>query len=193
MPLHERDLDPDPFQQFATWYAAAQVAYPDAMALATATPDGRPSARMVLLKGHGPAGFVFYTDTESRKGRELAANPHAALLFHWDERQVRIEGRVETVTAAAADDYWRTRPLGSRLSAVASRQSQSVPNRRWLEEEVARVRGEHGDDPARPARWGGYRLVADVLEFWQHGEDRLHDRFRYERVGDAWRRQRLSP
>jgi pyridoxamine 5'-phosphate oxidase len=181
------DLDPDPLRQFAAWYTGD-----DAVALATATPDGAPSARMVLLKGFDDHGFAFYTGYESRKGRELEANPRAALLFYFAEpgRQVRVEGTVARVSADESDAYWATRPLGSRLSAAASEQSAPVAGREELERRVA----ELGDEPPpRPERWGGYRLTPDAYEFWQHRDDRLHDRFRYEREGESWRIERLQP
>src|SRR5262245_32068447 len=162
------------------------------MTLATATPDGRPSARMVLLKGADERGFAFYTNRESRKGRELAANARAALVLYWQElgRQVRVEGRVEVVGGEESAAYWATRPRGSRLSAAGSPQSDVVPSRAWLEERVAEVAGT---DPPLPPHWGGYRVVPDVVELWQHRDDRLHDRVRYTREGDGWRRERLAP
>ena len=184
--MHRDELDPDPLRQFAAWYEGN-----DAVALATATPDGVPSARMVLLKGFDPSGFVFYTGYESRKGRELDANPRAALLFHWDGpgRQVRIEGPVARVSAEESDAYWASRPLGSRQSAAVSEQSTPIASREELEVRVAGLR----DEPARPARWGGYRLTPEAYEFWQHRDDRLHDRFRYERASAGWRMERLQP
>ena len=185
--MRRADLDPDPLRQFERWFEH------DRVALATATPDGRPSVRMVLLKGFDRNGFVFYTSYESRKGRELEANPYSALLFHWNGRQVRIEGRVERVSAADADAYWRTRPIGSRLSAAASAQSEPIAAREELEAAVERVRHELGDDPPRPARWGGYRLVPDRFEFWEHRDDRLHDRFLYEPTDGGWTTVRLQP
>jgi pyridoxamine 5'-phosphate oxidase len=192
--LRRRDLASDPLRQFAVWFEDARAAggrLPEAAALATATPDGAPSARMVLLKGFDEDGFVFYSGYESRKGRELAANPRAALLFYWDAfgRQVRIEGPVTRVEAGESDAYWATRPLRSRLSAAASEQSAPAADRAELERRVAALSGE----PPRPERWGGYRLAPEAYEFWLHRDDRLHDRFRYERDGAGWRAQRLQP
>jgi pyridoxamine 5'-phosphate oxidase len=188
----------DPLAQFRLWYeeAAAATTAPDAAALATATPDGRPSARVVLVKRADERGFAFHTNLESRKGGELAANPRAALLFHWRElgRQVRVEGAVERVSDAEADEYFRTRPVGSRVAAWASPQSRPLADRaeleQWYREAEARFAG--GDVPL-PPHWGGFRVVPDVYEFWQHGEHRLHDRVRYERDGAAWRQTRLAP
>ena len=195
--MDEGDLDPDPLRQFERWFDAAgdAVAVPEAVALATATPDGRPSARMVLLKGADARGFAFYTNTGSRKGRELAANPHAALLFHWQPlgRQVRVEGPVERVPDDEAAAYFRTRPLGSRHAAWASPQSRPLADRAELKRLYADAVGRHGDDPPLPAHWGGFRLVPDAYEFWQHGDDRLHDRIRYERDATGWSRTRLAP
>lgn len=195
--LLESQVDPDPLRQFARWFeeaAAAGVAMPEAMALATATADGRPSVRMVLLKGVDERGFSFYTGYESRKGRELAENPRAALLFHWPGRQVRIEGPVERVTADESDAYFASRPRGSRLSAIASRQSEVVSSREELEGRVAELEERFaGAEPPRPDRWGGFRLVPETFELWQHRDDRLHDRLRYRRDGDAWLVERLSP
>ena len=191
-------LADDPLAQFRLWYeeAAAATTAPDAAALATATPDGRPSVRIVLVKRADERGFGFHTNLESRKGGELAANPRAALLFHWRElgRQVRIEGAVERVSDAEADEYFRTRPVGSRLAAWASPQSRPLADRaeleRWYREAEARFAG--GEVPL-PPHWGGFRVVPDVFEFWQHGEHRLHDRVRYDRDGVAWRQTRLGP
>lgn len=194
MQLDEADLDPDPLRQFESWFAAARDAglrAPEAMALATATPDGAPSARMVLLKGVDDRGFVFFTSYESRKGRELEANPRAALLFYWEPlgRQVRVEGPVERVSAEESDAYFASRPLGSRAGAAASHQSRPLADRAELERAVAAL----GDDVARPEWWGGYRVRPERYEFWQHRENRLHDRFLYEREGSAWSIQRLYP
>lgn len=197
--MDERDLDPDPLRQFQAWFAEAAeagVEVPEGMALATATPDGRPSARMVLLKGADENGFSFHTNYESRKGDELAANPQAALLFHWRPlgRQVRIEGRVERVPAEESEAYFRSRPVASRLAAWASPQSRPLPDRAELERLYADAAERYpGDDVPRPPHWGGFRVVPDAYEFWQHQENRLHDRVRYERDGTAWTRMRLAP
>jgi pyridoxamine 5'-phosphate oxidase len=197
-------LDPatspeDPHALFADWFAharAAGVPEVDAMALATTTASGRPSVRMVLLRGHGPGGYCFFTGYHSRKGREIEESPFAALCFYWHQthRQVRIEGGVSRVSDAESDAYFGRRPVGSRLSAVASPQSEVVPNREWLESRVAELTQthRHGEIP-RPAQWGGYRLTPDAMEFWQQAEHRLHDRIRYERAGDGWTRARLAP
>jgi len=196
--LLESQVDPDPLRQFALWFddaRAAGVAMPESMAIATATRDGRPSVRMVLLKGFDERGFAFYTGYASRKGRELAENPRGALLFHWPGRQVRIEGAVERLSAEEADAYFASRPRASRLSAIASRQSEVIPGREELEARVAEVEERFaGAEPPRPDRWGGYRLVPETYELWQHRDDRLHDRLRYRRDGrGAWVVERLSP
>jgi pyridoxamine 5'-phosphate oxidase len=159
------------------------------MAIATATPDGRPSVRMILLKGADERGFAFFTNYESRKGRELEANPRAALLFHRPGIQVRVEGRVERLPEAESDAYWASRPAGSRRSAAASRQSQPIGSRAELEAAVAAQPAE----PERPARWGGYRLVPERIEYWQHRDDRLHERQLYERTQDGWTCVMLQP
>lgn len=197
--INPEDLDPDPLRQFRAWYGeaeAAGLAMPEAMALATAAADGRPSVRMVLLKRADESGFGFHTNLESRKGEELAANPRAALLFHWQPlgRQVRIEGAVEPAPAAESEAYFRTRPIGSRLAAWASPQSRPLADREELTRLFgeARVRFGDGEVPL-PPHWGGLRVVPDAYEFWQHGDDRLHDRVRYLRQGDGWRRERLAP
>lgn len=197
--LNEHDLDPDPLRQFQRWFKDAcdgGVAAPEAMALATATPEGRPSARMVLLKAADGRGFAFYTNSESRKGGELGANPHAALLFHWQPlgRQVRVEGGVGRVPDDEADAYFATRPHGSRLAAWASPQSRPVAGRAELERLYAEAASRYpGDDVPRPPHWGGFRLVPEAYEFWQHAGNRLHDRVRYERSGETWSRVRLAP
>ena len=197
-PLRRADLDPDPLRQFAAWFAQAADAVdaPEAVVLATSTPTGAPSARMVLLKGFDGRGFVFYTNYFSRKGQEIAQNPRAAMLFHWTPlgRQVRIEGVVHRIDAAESDAYFRTRAPGSRLSAAASPQSRPVASRDVLEAAVAELASRHPDgDVPRPDEWGGLRLVASRFEFWQHGDDRLHDRFRYRREGEIWTVERLGP
>lgn len=197
-PLREEDLDPDPFRQFEAWFAEAAKAVraPEAMAIATATADGRPSVRMVLLKGVGEHGFVFYTGYESRKGTELTSNPRAALLFYWDPlgRQVRVEGEVAKVSAEESERYFHTRPRGSQLAALASRQSSAIGSRAELEARHAELEQSLvGRDVPLPPNWGGFRLVPDAFEFWQHRENRLHDRIRYRREGCAWQMERLSP
>jgi len=199
--LSEAEADADPIRQFGGWFdeaVAARLIEPNAMALATATPDGQPSVRMVLLKGFDEAGFVFYSNYESRKGRELAANPRAALDLFWVEleRQVRIEGVVERVTAQQSDAYFHSRPRGSQLGAAASRQSVPLPSRDLLERQVAALDAAYPADAQipRPSYWGGYRLVPQVIEFWQGRADRLHDRLCYTRRYDGtWTRERLSP
>jgi pyridoxamine 5'-phosphate oxidase len=198
-PLREEDVDPDPLRQFAAWFEAASgagVAAPEAAALATASADGVPSARMVLVKQFDERGFVFYTGYESRKGEELAANPHAALLFYWPPlgRQVRIEGPTERTSPEETAAYVRTRPRASQLSALASPQSRPIDSREALERRVAELATAHEADPPLPEAWGGFRIAPVSFEFWQNREDRLHDRLRYARAGDGdWRIKRLAP
>ena len=195
----EEQLDPDPVIAFGNWFAEAQrqgVPQAEAMTLATAGADRRPSARMVLLKGWGPEGFVWFTGYQSRKGEELAANPRAALLLFWQPqgRQVRIEGSVEKTSEEASRRYFQTRPVGSQVAAAVSRQSRPVGSREELERAYAELAAEAGDGPLPlPAHWGGYVLHPDVFEFWEHRDNRLHDRLRYEREGAGWRRIRLQP
>jgi pyridoxamine 5'-phosphate oxidase len=197
--LVEADVDPDPVVQFGRWLddaSAAGLVEPSAMTLATAGADGAPSARMVLLRGVDRRGFVFYSNYESRKAAELAANPRAALVFWWGElrRQVRVEGPVERTSQQESAAYWRTRPPGSRLSAWASPQSRVIPGRAVLDERVAELAARHpGGDVPLPPFWGGYRLVPEVVELWQQRSDRLHDRLRYTRTPGGWRIERLAP
>jgi pyridoxamine 5'-phosphate oxidase len=199
--METADLLPDPMAQFRRWLdeaRAAGVAMPEAMTLATAGADGLPSARTVLLKGAEEDGFRFFTNTESRKARELAENQHAALVFHWPQeprRQVTVAGRVEPLPRAESEAYFRTRPLGSRLGAWASRQTRVIPDREALDRAFAAAQAEHGDEPPLPPWWGGYLLTPARIEFWQNRPNRLHDRFRYTRAesGDAWLLERLAP
>jgi pyridoxamine 5'-phosphate oxidase len=197
--LRRGDLAPDPLEQFRRWYdeAAAVVEAPEAMALATASPTGGPSVRMVLLKGFDERGLGFFSHYKSRKGRELLVNPRAALLFHWAPlgRQVRVEGEAVRLGEEESDAYFARRPRGAQLGAVASRQSEPLDSREELEQRIAEVEAEHGGNAVpRPRTWGGYLVVPDAWEFWQHGESRLHDRFRYEPApGGGWTIARLFP
>lgn len=196
--LDEHASHADPTQQFEMWLQQAleaQLPEPNAMTLATVDENGRPSTRVVLIKGCDARGIVWYTNYRSRKGRELAANPYAALQFHWVEleRVVRIEGRVEKVSAEESDAYFRSRPLDSRIGAWASPQSEVISSRAVLVAHAAKVSAQYLLDPPRPPHWGGYRLVPDVWEFWQGRKSRLHDRLRYRLQHGQWMRERLAP
>lgn len=197
--LRRRDLDPNPIAQFLKWLGEAQALYPDeftSMTLATADRSGRPSARIVLLKACDERGFVFYTNYDSRKGRNLEENPLASLVFYWPafDRQVRVEGRVEKTLREESDAYFQSRPLGARIGAWASRQSAVLPDRAALEERVRETAERFGDGPVPlPDTWGGYRVVPEEIEFWQGQVSRLHDRFRYRRHPEGWSIDRLSP
>ena len=197
--LTESDADSDPIAQFRRWFGealAADLHEPNAMILATATPEGRPSARVVLLKGFDERGFVFYTNYEGRKGAELEANPYCALVFYWAEleRQVRVEGHARRVTEKEADEYFRSRPRGSQLGARVSEQSRPVGGREALEEKLRWLEAEYeGREVLRPQFWGGYRVEPDSIEFWQGRENRLHDRLLYRLSDGEWGRERLQP
>ena len=194
------DVDRNPFRQFDAWFAQAvdaKLPEPNTMTLATVDSRGRPSARIVLIKGVDERGFMFFTNYESRKGRELADNPHASLLFYWIEleRQVRIEGTVVKASPAESDQYYESRPLGSRIGAWASEQSQAIESRTVLEAREKEISAKYGEHPPRPPHWGGDRLIPDAIEFWQGRPSRLHDRLLYTRAveGGDWQIARLSP
>jgi pyridoxamine 5'-phosphate oxidase len=197
--LQEGDLHPDPILQFGRWYDEAlnaNLVEPTAMTLATATSQGVPSARVVLLKGYDDRGFVFFTNYESAKGRELTENPSAALVFWWGvlERQIRVTGTVSRVSGEESDAYFDTRPVGSRLGAIASKQSTVLSSREDLDNRVRELAKQYRDGKIpRPAHWGGFRITPNVIEFWQGRPDRLHDRLRYLRSGKNWKIERLSP
>jgi pyridoxamine 5'-phosphate oxidase len=196
--LSETEVSSDPLGLFQVWFdqaVKAECPEPNSMTLATADSAGNPSARIVLLKGADSAGFTFFTNYESQKGKELAARPHAALLFHWHEleRQVRIKGVVDRVSPAESDEYFHSRPVASRIGAWASPQSSEIPNREFLEEAEKRFAADFGDKPPRPEHWGGYRLNPTEIEFWQGRPSRLHDRIHYQLDGAQWRITRLAP
>ena len=196
--LSETEVPPNPLSLFQVWFdqaVKAECPEPNSMTLATADAAGNPSARIVLLKGADEAGFTFFTNYESQKGKDLAARPQAALLFHWHEleRQVRIKGMVERVSAAESDEYFHSRPAASRIGAWASPQSAEIPNREFLEEAEKRFAADFGDKPPRPEHWGGYRLHPTEIEFWQGRPSRLHDRIHYQLEGSSWRIARLAP
>lgn len=197
--LRRRDLDPDPIKQFSNWFTAAieaRIKDVNAMALATAGKDGKPSVRIVLLKGFDPDGFVFFSNYESEKGRQLTENPHAAFVFYWIEmdRQVRGSGPVKETTRQESERYFHSRPIGSQLGAWASRQSQIIDARRVLDARMAEMTERYGKGPVPlPPHWGGYRLIPQVMEFWQGRRNRLHDRFRYTRSNRKWTIDRLAP
>lgn len=197
--LQEAEIAPNPFNQFARWYAdasAAGIPDPNAMTVATVSSEGRPSARMVLLKDFDESGFVFYTNYNSRKGRELASTPYASLVFYWPQlhRQVRVEGRIEPVSAEESDRYFRSRPLGSQIGATISPQSSVISSREELEARFAEAEAAAAGQPVRrPDNWGGVRVIPESIEFWQGRPNRLHDRLRYRRADGEWIVERLAP
>lgn len=196
--LDESQVDRDPMKQFDAWFGdalRAQVMEPTAMTLSTVDERGRPAGRIMLLKGTDERGFVFFTNYRSRKGRDLAAHPAAALTFLWKEleRQVRIEGTVEKVSAEESREYYDIRPLGSRIGAWASPQSEVIENRKWLEDRWDSLGREYGEKPPRPEHWGGYRVIPDYLEFWQGRQSRLHDRIAFTKSAAGWKIARLAP
>ena len=202
--LNITDVSPDPFIQFKKWFDEAlkianeiQNFEANAMTLCTATPDGKPSARIVLLKGFDEKGFIFYTNYESKKAQEIETNPNVALVFHWHglERQIRIEGEAKRIKTSLSNEYYNSRPRKSRLGAWASPQSQVIPDRQILEQNMEQLQIKYGDDETipRPSHWGGYRVVPSVIEFWQGRSNRLHDRIMYEKNKNAWKIQRLAP
>lgn len=194
------DTDPSPFVQFQSWFTVAQqspVNEPNAMTLATVGADNRPKARIVLLKQVDDSGFVFFTNYDSQKGQDIAANPFASLVFFWDviQRQVRVEGRVEKISAADSQAYFQSRPKGSQIGATASPQSQVIPDREILKKQVAELEDQYQNEEKLPlpGNWGGYRLIPDNIEFWQGRSSRLHDRIRYRLTDGEWQRERLAP
>lgn len=196
--LLESEANPNPSEQFAHWLQeaiAAKVVEPTAMCLSTVGPEGKPSSRVVLLRGHDERGFTFFTNYESRKGLEIGENPHGCLNFWWGalERQIRIEGSIEPVSPSESNQYWSSRPLDSQVASAASPQSQVIPSRKKLDELIAEVRKVHADHIPRPSHWGGYRLLPNYYEFWQGGISRLHDRLTYGLVAGTWQMDRLAP